>query len=71
MPRKQARRGVVASYVELTDQDGITHWLTIHAFEEGLLAASGKYTALCDRAILVAAMSSEPHAVCPGCRGKD
>jgi hypothetical protein len=71
MPRKRARRGVVASCVELTDQDGITHRLTIQAFEEGLRAASGKYTALCGRTILVAAMSSEPHAVCPECREKD
>ena len=71
MPRKRARRGALASYLELTDQDGITHRLTIQAFEEGLRAASGKYTALCGSTILVAAMSSEPHAVCPECQGKD
>ena len=68
--RKRARRGASASYLELTDQDGVTHRLTIEAFEEGLRAASGKYTALCGSTILVAAMSSEPHTVCPECRGK-
>lgn len=67
--RKRAKRGAAASYLELTDQDGITHRLTIQAFEEGLHEASGKYMACCGRTVLVASMSSEPHTVCRTCQG--
>ena len=56
------------SYVELTAAaDGLRHRITEPAYEEGLTTGAGRYTALCGRSVMTAALITVPGPVCHEC----
>ena len=60
------------SYVELTAAaDGLRHRIAEPAYEEGLTTGAGRYTALCGRSVMTAALITVPGPVCRECRQRD
>lgn len=69
------REAPVATSRALTEMtcvaDGRSHRLTDAAFEDGLRARLGRFTAVCGHSVLAAALATRPGRPCPECLAQD
>ncbi|WP_214405560.1 hypothetical protein [Pseudonocardia lacus] len=57
---------LAAAFVQVTSAgDDMAHLVAFRLYEEGLMSGEGRYTAMCGKAVLAAAMATAPGRRCP------